>query len=113
MQIVFHSRNANLAEDFKGIASEKLESLQRFGVRMDEVKVEIKHEQNPRHGKNSHQVILSVHGSGPFIRAEAEAFNDVAAFDKAVESLESQLRKIHERDKEHVRDTHRNHAANE
>jgi ribosomal subunit interface protein len=113
MQIVFHSRNGNLADDFRGIAKEKLETLTRFGVQLDEVKVEIKHEQNPRHGNNSHEVILSVHGSGPFMRAEGSAFNDVAAFDKAVENLESQLRKQHDREKDHARDTHRNHVVNE
>lgn len=113
MQIVFHSRNASLADDFRGIAKDKLETLTRFGIQIDEVKVEIKHETNPRHGKNSHQVVLSVHGSGPFLRAEGEGFNDVAAFDKAVENLESQLRKIHDRQKEHMRETHRDHVVNE
>jgi ribosomal subunit interface protein len=113
MQIVFHSRNANLAEDFRGIAEEKLESLLRFGVRIDEIKVEIKHEANPHHGKTSHHVSLSTHGSGTFMRAEGEAFNDVAAFDHAVEALELQIRKIHERDKEVARDSLRNKAVNE
>ena len=44
MQIVFHTRQANLAEDFKGIATEKLEALGRFNVPMDRVEVEIIHE---------------------------------------------------------------------
>ena len=48
MNIVFHARKANLAEDFKSIASEKLITLKRFAVSIDRVEVEIIHEQNPR-----------------------------------------------------------------
>ena len=113
MQIVFHSRNADLAEDFRGIAKDKLESLLRFGVKLDEIKVEIKHEANPHHGKSSHLVVLTTHGSGPFIRADGEGVNDLAAFDKAVEAIELQIRKLHERDKEYARETLREKTVNE
>jgi ribosome-associated translation inhibitor RaiA len=37
------------------------------------------------------------------LRAEATGFNDVAAFDDAIKSIELQIRKIHERDKSHDR----------
>ncbi|MFM8447699.1 MAG: hypothetical protein ACKN92_05975, partial [Candidatus Nanopelagicaceae bacterium] len=76
MQILFHSRQANLAEDFKGIATEKLKALGRFNVMLDRVEVEIIHEQNPKQGKNSHKVILTAKGAGPLVRAEASEFND-------------------------------------
>jgi ribosomal subunit interface protein len=100
MEIIFHTRNAVLAEDFRSIASDKLKTLQRFSVAIDGIKVEIIHEPNPRFGKTSHSVTLSTQGSGPFLRAEGQAFNDLAAFDLAVKSLELQLRKAHERIKE-------------
>ena len=100
MEIIFHTRNAVLAEDFRSIASDKLKTLQRFSVAIDWIKVEIIHEPNPRFGKTSHSVTLSTQGSGPFLRAEGQAFNDLAAFDLAVKSLELQLRKAHERIKE-------------
>jgi len=105
VDIVIHTRNATLASDFKEIATEKLQSLDRFSVKLDGVKVEVKHEQNPRFGKVSHEVILTTHGSGPFIRAEGSAFNDVAAFDEAVKNLELQIRKIHEKSKDFGHDT--------
>lgn len=111
MNIVFHARKANLAEDFKSIASEKLITLKRFAVSIDRVEVEIIHEQNPRQGKHSHKVILTSHGSGPLIRSEASEFNDVAAFDQAVKSFELQLRKVHERSKAHNRDSIKNFSA--
>ena len=105
MEIVIHARNANLASDFKDIATEKLKSLDRFRVKLDSVKVEVKHEQNPRFGKISHEVILTTTGSGPFIRAAGSAFNDVAAFDEAVKNLELQIRKIHEKSKDFKHET--------
>jgi ribosomal subunit interface protein len=105
VDIVIHTRNATLASDFKEIATDKLQSLDRFSVKLDGVKVEVKHEQNPRFGKSAHEVILTTHGSGPFIRAEGTAFNDVAAFDEAVKNLELQIRKIHEKSKAIDHDT--------
>jgi ribosomal subunit interface protein len=105
MEIIFHSRNASLAEDFRSIATDKLQTLQRFGIVLDGIKVEIIHEQNPRFGKTSHLVKLSSMGTGPFMRGEGQAFNDLAAFDQAVKSFELQLRKEHERIKDYARET--------
>ncbi len=104
MQIVINSRNAQLAEDFTGIATEKLKSLERFSIKVESIKVEVKHESNPHHGKNSHYVSLTTHGAGPFLRGEGDGFNDLAAFDKAVVNLELQIRKLHERSKDYGHD---------
>ena len=41
MEIVIHARNANLAEDFRGIVTEKLKALDRFSVKVESIKVEI------------------------------------------------------------------------
>ena len=108
MQIIFHTRQANLADDFKDIATEKLHTLGRFNVLLDRVEVEIIHEQNPKQGKHSHKVVLTAKGAGPLVRAEASEFNDVAAFDLAVKSFELQLRKIHEKAKDFSRDSIKN-----
>jgi len=105
MEVIFHTRHAYLAEDFKDIAKEKLKSLTRFNVVLNRVEVEIMHEQNPRQGKHSHKVVLTSKGAGPLVRSEASEFNDVAAFDLAVKSFELQLRKIHEKSKDHNRDS--------
>jgi len=102
MKIQIHARNAELAEDFRYIAENKLNSMERFGVVID---VEILHETNPRLGKHSHRVILTSHGSGPLLRAEASEFNDLAAFDAAMKIFDIQIRKIHEKSKDHNRET--------
>ena len=101
MKIIIHTRHAELASDFRTIAEEKLHSMERFSVAIDRVEVEVTHEANPRQGKHSHKVVITSHGSGPLLRAEATGFNDLAAFDDAVKSIELQIRKIHEKDKSH------------
>lgn len=108
MKIVIHARHADLAADFREIAEEKLRSMERFSVSIERVEVEILHEQNPRQGKRSHRVVLTSHGAGPLMRAEAAEFNDLAAFDSAIKNFELQIRKHHERAKSHGRETLRN-----
>ena len=49
------------------------------------------------------KVVLTSHGSGPLIRAEAAEFNDLAAFDAAIKAFALQIRKIHERSKDYDR----------
>ena len=105
MKIIIHPRHAELASDFSSIAEEKLLSMNRFSVIIDRIEVEVMHEANPRQGKHSHKVIITSHGSGPLLRAESASFNDLAAFDEAVKSIELQIRKIHEREKSHDRHT--------
>ena len=105
MKIIIHTRHAELASDFKSIAEEKLLSMERFSVTIDRVEVEVMHEANPRQGKNSHRVIITSHGAGPLLRAEETGFNDLAAFDGAIKSIELQIRRIHEKVKSHGRKT--------
>ncbi len=106
MKIIIQTRNAAvLAGDFKEIAEEKLHSMERFSVLIERIEVEVSHESNPRQGKHSHKVVITSHGAGPALRAEATEFNDVAAFDVAIKSIELQIRKIHEKNKDHSRET--------
>lgn len=105
MKINIHTRHAALASDFKEIAEEKLQSMERFSVPIERVDVEVTHEANPHQGKHSHRVVIASHGAGPSLRAEATEFNDLAAFDVAIKSIELQIRKIHEKQKDYDRHT--------
>ena len=87
MEIIIHLRNAQVAEDFKGIVNEKLKALARFNVKIDRVEVEVIEEKNPHQGKHDHKVVITSRGAGPLLRAEAAEFNGVAAFDKAIAAL--------------------------
>ena len=105
MKILIHTRNSDLAEDFRTIIEEKLNGMERFGVTIERVEVEVLHESNPRQGKQSHRVILTSHGAGPLLRAEASEFNDLAAFDSAIKTFAQQIRKIHEKSKDFNRES--------
>jgi ribosomal subunit interface protein len=105
VKINIQTRHADLAGDFQAITEEKLQSMERFSVPIERIDVEVTHEPNPRQGKHSHRVVIASHGSGPSLRAEATEFNDVAAFDVAIKSIELQIRKIHEKQKDIDRTT--------
>ncbi|CAB4920512.1 unannotated protein [freshwater metagenome] len=105
MKIQIHTRNAVLAEDFKEIVEDKLNSMERFSILIERIEVEILHEANPHQGKKSHRVVLTSHGAGPLIKSEGAEFNDLAAFDSAVKTFALQIRKIHERSSQYNRDT--------
>ena len=105
MRLIIHARHAALAEDFSQIVEEKIQSLERFSVLIERIEVEILHEANPRQGKHAHHIVITTHGAGPLMRAEAHSFNDLAAFDEAVKSIELQIRKIHEKSKSKNRDS--------
>ena len=57
MKILIHTRHADLAEDFKTIAEEKLSSMERFSVVIDRVEVEVLHEANPQQGKHAQKTM--------------------------------------------------------
>lgn len=105
MKIITHNHGVALASDFEEIAHERLIRLERFGVLIERMYIDVRHEVNPRFGKSSHRVVLTSHGAGPLLRAEGSGFNDLAAFDEAAEAIELQLRKRHERSKDIDRTT--------
>lgn len=111
MEIVLRARNGAVAEDFKDIIEEKLQSMHRFNVAIDRIEVEVIHEGNPKLGKNAHKVILTSRGSGPLFKSESSGFNDLAAFDDAVKNFELQIRKAHEKSKNIRRGSIRRESA--
>lgn len=111
MQIIIHSKKQALAEDFQRLVTERLTRLERFKIPIDRIEVSVTHEANPRQGKASHRILITTHGSGPLVRAEATGFNDLAAFDDAAERIELQLRKLHERSKSIRHESVRSHLA--
>ena len=74
MEIQFKARNAKISEEFKGVVSQKLIRMERFGVLLERVQVEISHESNPRHGKGSHKVQLTTHGAGRWLERKQPAW---------------------------------------
>lgn len=97
--VVIHAHHAILTDKFKSHASEKLLRIERFALPIRRVDVEVSHEANPRQSDRAFHIELTCDGKGPFVRAEAAAADQYTALDLAVERLEEQLRRLHERSK--------------
>jgi ribosomal subunit interface protein len=72
----------------------RLDHLDRDTVRYD---VELSHEPNPRQAKSAQRVVITSHGRGPAVRAEAAGIDLSAVLDDAVGKLEGRLRRRHDR----------------
>jgi ribosomal subunit interface protein len=102
-EIVVHSRHVDISTRFREHVFDKLSRVDRFGVVIMGVDVEVGHEQNPRLADQAYEVELTCHGRGMVIRAEAHAADKWAALDQACERLEERLRRAADRrhDRQH------------
>lgn len=96
VEIVIHGRHAAVSDRFKDFVREKLGHVDRFGVPVHRIDVEVSHEPNPRQSDRAFEVELTCTGS-PFVRVEAHAHDKYAALDAAYDKLEERLRRMHER----------------
>lgn len=95
--LVIHGRHIELSEKFKGHVKEKLERIDRFGVVIMSIDVEVTHERNTRAPEQEYEVQLTCRGRGIVIRAEARAEQKWAALDLAYERLVERLRRAADR----------------
>jgi ribosomal subunit interface protein len=102
-EIVVHSRHVEISTRFREHVFDKLSRVDRFGVVIMGVDVEVGHEQNPRLADQAYEVELTCRGRGMVIRAEAHAADKWAALDQACERLEERLRRAADRrhDRQH------------
>lgn len=97
--VIIHAHHAILTDKFKAHSRAKVIRIERFALPIRRVDVEVSHEANPRQADRAFHVELTCDGTGPFVRAEAAASDQYTALDLAVERLEEQLRRLHERTK--------------
>jgi hypothetical protein len=97
--IIIHAHHADIPERFKMHATQKVARIEKFALPIHRVDVEVTHESNPRQAERAFHVELTCDGTGPFVRAEAAAADKYTALDLAVDRLEEQLRRLHERSK--------------
>jgi len=97
VDIVVRGRHVDLSQRFRDHASDKLGRIDRFGVALSRVDVEVSKESNPRQADRAFEVELTCVGRGPVIRAEASAADKYAALDLAYARLEERLRRAAER----------------
>ncbi len=97
MDIVVRGRHLDVSARFREHAEGKLERIDRFGMPITHVDVEVSHEVNPRQSDRAYEVELTCRGTGPVIRAEASAPDKYAAMDIALGRLEERLRRAADR----------------
>jgi ribosomal subunit interface protein len=93
MQIVVRGRGLDPSPKFRTACEHRLSRIDRFGVPVDTVDVEVTLEHNPRQAERAAKVEISLHGSGRAIRAEAAASDKAAALELAADHLEERLRR--------------------
>ena len=97
VDIVVRGRHIEVSQRFRDHVTDKLGRVDRFGVNLSRIDVEVSKENNPRQSDRAFEVELTCVGRGPVIRAEATADDKYAALDVAYTRLEERLRRAAER----------------
>jgi ribosomal subunit interface protein len=97
VDIVVRGRHLDVSDRFREHVAGKVGKVDRFGLPITHVDVEISFEPNPRQADRAYEVELTCHGAGPVIRAEAHAPDKYAATDIALARLEERLRRAADR----------------
>jgi ribosomal subunit interface protein len=103
-EVVVKGRNVEIPDHFRIYVSQKLARLERLNRSIQMFDVELKHAPNRRQRKSCQQVEITARGRGPVVRGEAHAESFYAAFESAVDRLESRLRRGNDRRKVHYGD---------
>ncbi len=97
MEIVVRGRHLEVSQRFRDHVAGKVSRVERFGLPITHIDVEVSHEANPRQAERAFEVEFTCRGSGPVIRAEAHAPDKYAATDIALARLEHRLRRAADR----------------
>lgn len=97
MDIVVRGRHVEVSDRFREHVAGKVGKVDRFGLPITSVDVEVSFEPNPRQADRAYEVELTCRGTGPVIRAEAHAQDKYGATDIALARLEERLRRAADR----------------
>jgi ribosomal subunit interface protein len=97
VDIVVRGRHLDVSDRFREHVAGKVGKVDRFGLPISHVDVEVSFEPNPRQTDRAYEVELTCRGTGPVIRAEAHAPDKYAATDIALARLEERLRRAADR----------------
>lgn len=93
MDVIVRGRHMEVSDSYRTLATEKLERVERFGLDITRVDVEVSKEHNPRLADRAIEVEINCHGKGPLIRVESHAADKYAALDDACGRLTERLRR--------------------
>jgi ribosomal subunit interface protein len=100
-EIVVHGRHIEVSRRFREHVHNKLERIDKFGIPLRRVDVEVSKESNPRLADRAFEVELTTRANGSVIRAEAAASDKYAALDIAYGRLEQRLRRAADKSRYH------------
>ncbi len=100
-EIVVHGRHLEVSRRFREHVHSKLERIDKFGIPLHRVDVEVSKESNPRLADRAFEVELTTRANGSVIRAEAAASDKYAALDIAYGRLEQRLRRAADKTRFH------------
>jgi ribosomal subunit interface protein len=100
-EIVVHGRHVEVSRRFREHVHSKLERIDKFGIPLFRVDVEVSKESNPRLADRAFEVELTTRANGSVIRAEAAASDKYAALDIAYGRLEQRLRRAADKSRFH------------
>jgi ribosomal subunit interface protein len=101
VDVVVKGRNVEVPAHYRAHVVEKLHKIERYDHKIIEVSVELLHERNPRQSDNCQRVEITCVSRGPVVRAEACAGDFYAALDKAIDKLDTRLRRAADRRRVH------------
>jgi ribosomal subunit interface protein len=101
VDIVVKGRHCEVSDRFRQHVEEKLARLEKLNHRVIRVDVEVSKERNPRMADRAVRVELTMMSRGPVMRAEAAAEDKMAALDKALDRLQTRMRKAADRRRIH------------
>ncbi len=106
LDIEVTGRRVDIPQRFKDQAAEKLSKVDRFGIPLTRVDVEVTKETNPRLADQAFKVQLTCRGAGPVVRSEAAAADKYSALDLAMHRISEQLRRAHDKATRRTRGAH-------
>lgn len=101
MEIVVKGRHCEVSDRFRAHVEEKIARLEKYDQRIIRVDVEVSQEANPRMADQATMVEITIRRRGPVVRAEAAAEDKMTALDKALDRLQTQVRKAADRRRVH------------
>jgi ribosomal subunit interface protein len=101
VDVVVKGRNVEVPDHYRVHVADKLHKIERYDQKIIEVSVELLHERNPRQSDNCQRIEITCVSRGPVVRAEACAGDFYAALDKAIDKLNTRLRRAADRRRVH------------
>lgn len=101
MEIIVTGRHMNVSDNLRQQVMERIATIEKLRDRVIRVEVEFTAIGTKNQPSEAMEVEITLRSKGPVIRAEANAEDKMAAFEKALERIKVQLRKAADRRKTH------------